>query len=395
MNDFIKFKIDRIRAVMDRNDLDLLIASLPENVYYMSNYQSVSRKIISRVDVFCLYCRDKDEFSLVLPCSEGPTAFEQLQNFRIYGYGNFFFTVPDDPAHEHIRDFLTKSSSSSGLALIEAIKNSGLKKGNIALDDSRVRPSLWEEIKGRFSGFNLVPASDLFGWIRMIKHDEEIALIERAAEIAEQALFAALSKIRIGTSEAEIGQYYMNEVTARGGMPFFNVATADLRSAYVDTINTQNTVNKGSLLRLDVGCIYEAYRSDMARTAVMGTPSEKVESYYRAILQGEEEAIEHIGPGVSARKIFEVAVEGVRRDLPHFRRHHCGHGIGLEGYDPPSIAPTAEESLEPGMVLCIETPFYELGWGGVQVEDMVLVTPQGKRLLTKSSRELIRIDIEE
>lgn len=351
MKDFMKFKKDRIRAVMDRNELDVLIASLPENIYYMSNYQSVSRKIISRVDVFCLYCRDKDEFSLVLPCSEGPTAFEQLQNFRIYGYGNFFFTVPDDPAYEHIRDFLTKSSPSSGPALIEAIKDTGLKKGSIALDESRVRPSLWEEIKDHFSGFNLVPASNFFGWIRMIKHEEEIARLERAAEIAEQSLFAALSKIRIGTSEAEIGQYYMNEVTARGGMPFFNVMTADLRSAYVDTINTQNTINKGSLLRLDVGCIYEAYRSDMARTAVIGTPSEKAESYYRAILQGEEEAIEQIGPGVSAQKIFKVAVKGVRRGIPHFRRHHCGHGIGLEGYDPPSIAPTAEENLEPGIIL--------------------------------------------
>ncbi len=106
------------------------------------------------------------------------------------------------------------------------------------------------------------------------------------------------------------------------------------------------------------------------------------------------QAIEQVGPGVSVQKIFEVAVKGVRRGIPHFRRHHCGHGLGLEGYDPPSIAPTAEENLEPGMVLCIETPFYELGWGGVQVEDMVLVTPKGKRFLTKSSRELIRIDVE-
>jgi Xaa-Pro aminopeptidase len=74
--------------------------------------------------------------------------------------------------------------------------------------------------------------------------------------------------------------------------------------------------------------------------------------------------------------------------IPHYQRHHVGHGIGLEPYDPPTIAPGSDTALEPGMVFCVETPYYEHGWGGVQVEDAVEVTAAGARLLTRSSREL-------
>ena len=87
--------------------------------------------------------------------------------------------------------------------------------------------------------------------------------------------------------------------------------------------------------------------------------------------------------------IFNVAVQTVRNSgIPHYQRHHCGHGIGLEFYDPPLISPHDHTKIEEGMVLNIETPYYELGFGGLQVEDTVLVTESGVRYLTKSSREL-------
>src|SRR5438046_6774676 len=131
----------------------------------------------------------------------------------------------------------------------------------------------------------------------------------------------------------------------------------------------------------------------IARTSraprVLGTPSDKQARYYAAILAGERAAIAAMKPGVPVNRLFAVAVRVTRENgLPHYQRHHIGHGIGLEPYDPPTINATTTTALEAGMVFCVETPYYEHGWGGVQVEDAVEVTPTGARALTRSSQEL-------
>ena len=109
---------------------------------------------------------------------------------------------------------------------------------------------------------------------------------------------------------------------------------------------------------------------------------------------GEEQAVKEIRPGIGADVIFRTAVNRTREaGIPHYNRHHCGHGIGLEIYDWPLLAPDVKIPLEAGMVLCVETPYYELGWGGIQVEDTVEVTRYGARYLSKSSRELIQLSI--
>src|SRR5439155_1379430 len=103
----------------------------------------------------------------------------------------------------------------------------------------------------------------------------------------------------------------------------------------------------------------------------------------------ERAAIAAMKPGVPVSRLFDVAVRVTRENgLPHYQRHHVGHGIGLEPYDPPTINATTTTALEAGMVFCVETPYYEHGWGGVQVEDAVEVTPTGVRTLTRSSQDL-------
>jgi Xaa-Pro aminopeptidase len=88
-------------------------------------------------------------------------------------------------------------------------------------------------------------------------------------------------------------------------------------------------------------------------------------------------------------RLFDTAVRVTREHgLPHYQRHHVGHGLGLEPNDPPTLNAVTETALEPGMVFCVETPYYEHGWGGVQVEDAVEVTTTGARLLTRSGQEL-------
>jgi Xaa-Pro aminopeptidase len=161
------------------------------------------------------------------------------------------------------------------------------------------------------------------------------------------------------------------------------------RAALADVYPTDRALRPGDLVRFDLGCLVGPYRSDISRTAVTGKPTEKQARYYAAILAGERAAIAAMKPGVPVSQLFDVAVRVTRESgLPHYQRHHVGHGIGLEPYDPPTINAATNTALEPGMVFCVETPYYEHGWGGVQVEDAIEVTPGGSRTLTRSSQDL-------
>ena len=127
------------------------------------------------------------------------------------------------------------------------------------------------------------------------------------------------------------------------------------------------------------------------QTFSFGPPSQKFTSYYNAVLKGQDLALSLIKPGKIASEIFHETMAEVRETgIPHYGRQHVGHGIGLGlgGYDRPTISPGDATPLEANMVLCVETPYYELGWGSVQVEDMIVVTEEGYRRLTASPRHL-------
>jgi Xaa-Pro aminopeptidase len=380
---------------MEKEGLDVLIASFPENIYYLSEYESIGHRILYKTQIFAMFELGKDQTTLVVPLAEVPTALERFPEFNMTCFGHFYFAYnEEDLEFGEVKRIIQASESDSIQALCKNLERLDKTSRRIGLDESRLTPTQWKHLEITFPDKKFMPAFDIFGEIRTIKHESEVALLERAAEIAEESLFNILPKIKKGSNENEIGRWYMQEVVERGAEPYFNVVTIDERSAFADTINTKKMVKDGSIIRFDIGCVYQGYRSDIARTAVFGKCTEKVKKYYRAILIGEERAIKQIKPGVSAEHIFNVAVEEIRKaGISHYERHHCGHGIGLDVYDPPSVALGIKTQMRPGMVLCIETPYYELGWGGIQVEDTIVVTDTGSRYLTKSSRELIRVGV--
>jgi len=166
------------------------------------------------------------------------------------------------------------------------------------------------------------------------------------------------------------------------------------RTAFVDiALPTDYKLKRGDIIRFDGGCRYRGYPCDMARSAVLGQPSAKLKKYWNAIFEGEQLAIDMAKPGVKASVIFNSVVDKVRRSgIQHYNRHHTGHGWGIEGYDPPLIGPKNNTPLEEGMVLCFETPYYEVGWGGILHEDIVVINRKEPRHLTKFEGELRTIE---
>jgi Xaa-Pro aminopeptidase len=149
------------------------------------------------------------------------------------------------------------------------------------------------------------------------------------------------------------------------------------------------TLRKGGVVRFDVGCNLEGYFSDIARNYSLGQPAAGRRSidYYNAILAAETAAIDAMRPGVPASEVFHAAIRGARESgIPHYQRNHVGHGVGLEMYDIPLLGPNDNTPLEAGMVFEVETPYYELGFPGLQVEDTVVLREHGAEILCQLDR---------
>ena len=380
----------RLLGVLEAEGLDALVATTPENLFYVTGFRSISHAIFRGAELYGAFTRGGT--GLVVPFIDtAGVAADGIACDRVACYGKFFFEYADPPGEvgEKIRKWTREPAPSAADALAGVLADLGVAGRRVGLDEGNLFAPAWARLAERLTPATLVPAYQLFRRARMVKGAAEVARLERAAQIAEDGIAAVLAMLAPGVSEREAVMVYEQEVVRRGASPYFSVITIGERAALADVYPSDRALRRGDLVRFDLGCVYEGYRSDISRTAVLGAPAGKQARYYAAVLAGERAAIEAMKPGIPASQLFDVAVRATRAaGIPHYQRHHVGHGIGLEPYDPPTIAPGSETVLEPGMVFCVETPYYEHGWGGVQVEDAVEVTTAGARLLTHSSPEL-------
>jgi Xaa-Pro aminopeptidase len=222
----------------------------------------------------------------------------------------------------------------------------------------------------------------LFERVRAIKTPEEIAILRQAARNTERAIDAALGVAKPGVTERDMLRVFNASLARDDTAPVVGCIGFGSRSALSNVQPSDRALNRGDLIRFDVGGRYRNYRSDMSRGAVLGEPVAKVAKYYAAVEKGVLRAYDILKPGLKVADLFTQVVETVRREgIPHFKRSHVGHGIGVDGYDPPNISDSSRDVFEENMVVCIETPYYELGFGGLQVEDMVQVTRDGAESL--------------
>lgn len=392
---FNEFRQKRVNLIADRYNVDVIILSLPENINYFSDFFPIGMTLLHSVETYLVYNVSDGKMVLITAASDVPTVLESGYNGEIYPLGDFQFYIPNK---DKFSDEISKVLSIRYKDVVEAIYIATMKIcpeiKTLFMDEARMPVSTWKGINEKFSHIHFFTDKNIMEEIRKIKHFSEIELLKKSANIAENALMAAISKITLGMSEYEMEMNYKQEVLKQDAEPYFCVATVGERAAFSDTVNKKyNKVERGSMIRFDFGCIYKGYRSDLARTVIV-SGNQKAEKYYDAILKGEEKAIESIAPGITAGEIFNIAVETTRKaGIEHYSRHHVGHGIGVATYDLPSIKPNDKTILEENMVLCIETPYYEIGWGGIQVEDTIVVTSKGAAYLSESPRALIKIEL--
>ena len=381
----------RLTRVLDAEGLDALVATTPENLQYVTGFRSIAHALFRGLELYGVFTRRG--VGLVIPFIDSTgVSSDGIQVDRIACYGNFFFNYTDQPGPvgTRVREITSMPSAGPGEALREVLDGLGALGGGIAIDEAGAYPATWQRLTEQLAGTTITTAYAHFRTARMVKSSREVALLEKAARIAEDGIAAIWGMLKAGVTEREAAIAFEQEVIRQGAQTFFTVVTMGAtRAALADVYASDTALKPGDLIRLDLGCVYQGYRSDISRTAVLGTPTEKQRRYYDAARDGEIAAIAAMKPGVPVSQIFEIAMKITREHgMPHYQRNHVGHGIGLEPYDPPTINAAGQTVLEPGMVFCVETPYYEHGWGGIQVEDAVEITATGVRRLTQSSQEL-------
>lgn len=237
----------------------------------------------------------------------------------------------------------------------------------------------------------LVEMGTIVTGLRAIKSDAEVKIIARAARIADAMMEAAMAAARPGTTELEISKVIRRAAEDLGaeGESFANIVASGPNASRPHHAPSSRKLRVGDMVTIDLGARVEGYCSDLTRNPVIGKVPKRFAAIYDACLEAQQAAVAAIKPGVAC-----AAIDAVARDIitragygDHFV-HGTGHAVGLQIHEDPRVNKTSKATLAAGHVVTVEPGIYIPGFGGVRIEDLVLVTPKGHRVLSASPREL-------
>jgi Xaa-Pro aminopeptidase len=242
------------------------------------------------------------------------------------------------------------------------------------------------ELAKKLGAARLVPLEGSVELLRMIKDANEISLLRRAARIADLSYRRATRSLA-GRSEQQVAAA-MERAIREGGaedVAFPPIVAGGRRGAQPHAVPGRSRIRRGSLVVIDFGARFKGYHSDVTRTRLPGGGGRRAKSLYRLVSRAQRAAIDAVRPGIEAREVDRAARSVIEEaGFGDFFGHGTGHGVGLEVHEGPSISSGSPQILEAGMVFTIEPGVYVEDFGGVRIEDMVLVTRTGCEIISKA-----------
>lgn len=276
----------------------------------------------------------------------------------------------------------------------EILKGENIKK--LGIEDQNVTLADYNGYVEKFEELEFVSLGDSFTRIRMVKSEAEIENIRKAADIADKAFEKILPLIKEGAVENDIKtelEYEMKKLGAEGPS-FDTIIASNYRSAMPHGVASSKKIDRDGFVKFDFGCFYKGYASDMTRTVYFGDkPSEKHLDIYNTVLEAQLKAIDAVKVGVSTRALDKIARDHIiSKGYGENFGHGLGHGVGLEIHELPNVSGKSEDFiLEENMVITIEPGIYIDGFGGVRIEDDVVVKTDGCDILNNTTKNLILI----
>ena len=264
-------------------------------------------------------------------------------------------------------------------------------QGRVGFEDDHMSVRLLQKLKEKLAdGVEAVPAGGRVEELRRVKDEGELALIEEAAKLADEALRWSTEQGLAGKSEREVARAFEARVRELGGDPSFPaIVAAGPNGALPHAEPGERQIGRGELVVFDMGAAIDGYCSDGTRTFATGDPGEEAIEVYEVVREAQQASLEAIRAGITGEDVDKVAREVIDA-AGHGDRfgHGLGHGVGLELHEGPRLSLRSDDVLAPGEVVTVEPGIYLPGKLGVRIEDLVVVTEDGLRNLSSLPKDL-------
>ena len=269
-----------------------------------------------------------------------------------------------------------------------------LQLKSLAFEQNRISFEDYGQLKEHAKTLRLKPIASLIETVRAVKSEGEIAAIRRSVTLNSTALEQSLRHFKPSMSETDLAaeiEYRMRRLGAEAPA-FETIVASGKRSALPHARPTQARIQTDELLLIDMGANVAGYASDMTRTHAVGKLDAKRRRMYRAVLESQLAALATIKPGVTCASVDRAARDTLRGfGMDKLFIHSTGHGLGLEIHERPRVGRKDKTKLVTGMVITVEPGVYEEGFGGVRIEDTVVVKTNGCETLTPTTKELLTL----
>ena len=265
---------------------------------------------------------------------------------------------------------------------------------SIAFNEDETKYSTYCAFKKEFGDIAMIPYKEQLANLRMVKSAEELEFIKEAEHIGDVVFTKILNEIKPGMTELEIAAKieYLLKTNGAEGISFDPIVASGINSSMPHAVPSHKQIEKGDFLTMDFGCLYRGYCSDMTRTIVVGKASEKQKEIYNTVLKAQLAVLDQLKAGMQGKAIDKIA-----RDIIYGAGyegcfgHGLGHSVGLFIHENPRASMRADELVLENMTLTVEPGIYVKDFGGVRIEDLVVVTKEGCINFTNSPKELIEL----
>ncbi|MCA9038711.1 MAG: aminopeptidase P family protein [Planctomycetaceae bacterium] len=349
----------RLLRLLKKQQLEAMLVSNPVNVSYLTGFTGEDSLLILTKDRSILLSDSRFETQIQEECPE-----------------------------------LEADIRTSGQSLYQALSKliSKLNLSGIGFEASETSFAMWQQLDSDLKNISLVPTRGLVEELRQVKDAGEIAELREAIEQAEKGFAVLQASLVPDMTEQEAAnelEHTMRRFGAKGAS-FDTIVAVGTRAALPHARPTSRKLGEAGFVLIDWGAVNQTgYHSDLTRVLWTGRLSSKLTKVYNVTLEAQQKAIAAVRPGISCREVDRIA-RSIIENAGYGKKfgHGLGHGIGRDIHEGPRVSPGSETILEPGMVITIEPGIYLPEWGGVRIEDDVLVTKEGYEVLTSVPKEL-------
>lgn len=359
-------RVQRIRQTLRKSEIDFLALVPGANLFYLTGLQMHSSE---RLTLVLIPASGK---SVVLaPVLEIPRIRSRIQvPANLYGW---------------------RDDEGPDAGWLQLMKSRSIEGARIAVEYLAMRVMEFSELRANAKRVKIVDAGPFLANQRMTKDDAELDAMRRAARVLDTSLEEVMSEIRIGMTEREIAAMWQLAMKNNGADTFPEppIVASGPNSANPHTTATDRRIERGEFVLFDGWCQVDGYFGDTTRTAMTGEPDNEHVKVYDAVLRANQAGMRAARTGVKSAEVDRSA-RGVidQEGYGKYFLHRTGHGLGIEVHEAPFIVEGSKTTLQVGMTFTVEPGIYIEGWGGVRIEDDVVITQDGAETLTKMDRKL-------